>query len=308
MLINDTAVTDYSHMITTRPNDIRRVVISDLHLSADEPALVQAFLALINDLIALPHLKELYILGDWFDAWVGDDNYLTLSNIEMRRHWLTPVIHQLSQLTLSGCQIKVMHGNRDFLIGQDFCDLFKGKLIPEPYLLTLGDQTIRMEHGDALCTDDKSYQRFRIIIRNPITQYLLLKRPLQKRLDLAQKIRTKSALDKSSKSMSIMDVNQAAVIKALKPVNCLLHGHTHRPAKHQVVIDAKHHLTKSRYVLGDWRLISPDTSYEQVEAVIAVTTAEINSLDQPILDQENLDQNQSAEKESLQLVKFVVKT
>lgn len=290
MLINDSAVIDYSHLITTRPYDVRRVVISDLHLSADEPALVQAFLALVNDLIALPNLTEFYILGDWFDAWVGDDSYLSLTAVEAKQHWLTPIIDKLTELSAQGCQIKVMHGNRDFLIGQSFCDLFHGELITEPYLVTIGNKTLRFEHGDGLCTDDKSYQRFRAIIRNPLIKWTLLKRPLHKRIALAQRIRQKSALDKTHKSMSIMDVNQQAVLRVLKPVDALLHGHTHRPAIHAVVTDKQSNLVKPRYVLGDWRVINPDSSYQQVEAVIAVTTS-----------------TELEQKESLQLVKFMIK-
>lgn len=290
MLIDDPAVIDYSHLITTQPHDVRRVVISDLHLSADEPALVQAFLALVNDLIALPNLTEFYILGDWFDAWVGDDRYLSLTAAEAKRHWITPIIDNLTQLSNQGCQIKIMHGNRDFLIGQSFCDLFHGELITEPYLVPIGNETFRFEHGDALCTDDTSYQRFRAIIRNPVTKWMLLKRPLHKRVALAQKIRKKSALDKTSKSMSIMDVNHQAVYRALRPIDALLHGHTHRPTVHEVVTDKKNNQTKLRYVLGDWRVINPDSSYQQVEAVIAVSTS-----------------TELEQKESLQLVKFMIK-
>lgn len=322
--MNISAIADYNHLITTRPHDIGRVLISDLHLSADEPALVQAFLALIDDLIALPNLIEFYILGDWFDAWIGDDSYLFLSTYKRQRHWLTPIINKLSQLSSQGCQIKIMHGNRDFLVGQQFCDLFQGQLIAEPYLLQLQgahseSSKLRLEHGDALCTDDKSYQRFRSIVRNPVTQWLLLKRPLQKRLELAKKIRQKSALTKSNKSMSIMDVNQGAVVKTLQTVDGLLHGHTHRPEKHDVEINADKNLTKPRYVLGDWRVINPDSSYQQVEAVIAVTTVTTSTAcsDQNLANVQSLapaDNTQSnnpsdskllnKQKENLHLVKF----
>ena len=290
MLIDDPAVIDYSHLITTRPYDVRRVIISDLHLSADEPALVQAFLALVDDLIALPNLTEFYILGDWFDAWVGDDRYLSLTAVEAKQHWLAPIIEKLKHLSNQGCKIKIMHGNRDFLIGQRFCDLFHGELVTEPYLVSIGNKTFRFEHGDALCTDDKSYQRFRVIARNPLIKWILLKRPLHKRIAWARKIRQKSALNKTQKSMSIMDVNQQAVHRALKPVEALLHGHTHRPNVHDIITDNENNSTKPRYVLGDWRLINPDSSYQQVEAVIAVSTS-----------------TELEQKESLQLVKFMIK-
>ncbi|WP_296402260.1 UDP-2,3-diacylglucosamine diphosphatase [Psychrobacter sp.] len=333
MSVNDPAIVDYSHIITTRPHDICRVLISDLHLSADEPALVQAFLALIDDLKALANLNELYILGDWFDAWVGDDRYLTLSSTEFHRNWLTPIIETLSELSAKGCDIKVMHGNRDFLIGQEFCDLFNAELIHEPYFIHINDKSFRLEHGDALCTDDKSYQRFRTIMRNPVTQWLLLKRPLQKRIALAQRIRTKSSMDKSHKSMSIMDVNHAAVLKVLNKVDGLIHGHTHRPAKHEVIVDKKNHTTKPRYVLGDWRVIHRDSAYEQVEAIIAISYCETTYSDRSLLydqkqegagqieqnfrqitstqlanEQHSIDKSRLDQKESLQLVKFEIKT
>lgn len=272
----DFAISSYHHLITTRPYDINRVVISDLHLSADEPALVQAFLALLDDVLVLPNVHQLYILGDWFDAWIGDDAYLSLSATEQKRHWLTPLITKLTELKNRGCQSFVMHGNRDFLIGQDFCDSFGGQLIEEPYLLKLGKMTYRLEHGDALCTDDKRYQRFRKVMRNPLVQWLLLKQPLHKRQALAQKIRSQSALDKSAKSLQIMDVNEQAVTCALKKVDGLIHGHTHRPACHQthLALNAKARSQtlefKKRYVLGDWRILDPDTRCEQVQAVIGL--------------------------------------
>lgn len=311
MLINDPAIIDYSYLLTTRPYDIRRVIISDLHLSSDEPALVQAFLAMLDDLLVLPNLQQFYILGDWFDAWIGDDSYLSLSQSAAEQHWLTPIIDKLIQLNEQGCSIKIMHGNRDFVIGQAFCDLFHGELIYEPYILNIGSKTFRLEHGDALCTDDKSYQRFRSIIRNPLTKWILLKQPLQKRESLAKKMRQKSASGKSNKSMAIMDVNQKAVIKALQPVDALLHGHTHRPAIHEVVTDKTANRTTPRYVLGDWRVINPASSYEKVEAIIAVST-----LPQTLEDSlTSTHHNQTSEKslqpnnnECLQLVKFSVKT
>ena len=311
MPINDPAIIDYNYLLTTRPSEISRVIISDLHLSADEPALVQAFLAMLDDLLVLANLKQFYILGDWFDGWIGDDSYLSLSQAAAQQHWLTPIIAKLAQLNNQGCSIKVMHGNRDFLIGQAFCDLFHGELIYEPYILNLGSKTFRLEHGDALCTDDKSYQRFRSIIRNPLTKWILLKRSLPKRKELAQKMRQKSAIGKSNKTMAIMDVNQKTVIKALQPVDALLHGHTHRPAIHEVVTDKTANRTTPRYVLGDWRVINPASSYEEVEAIIAVST-----LPQTLNDSlTSTHHNQTSEKglqpdnnECLQLVKFSVKT
>ncbi len=261
----------FNHLITTRPHEVRQVLISDLHLSPQEPALVQAFLALLDDCLALPELKRLYILGDWFEVWLGDDTYLSLSQEERQIHWLTPLIVKLKKLRVNGCEILVMHGNRDFLLGQPFCNLFGGELIYEPYNLIVGQQNYRLEHGDALCTDDKKYQFFRRIMRNRLTQWYLLNKPLKERLAIANKMRQKSQQNNANKAASIMDVNDDAVIAAMTQSDALIHGHTHRPDIHQVIND------KKRYVLGDWRLLNENKRQPKVSAVIGVVTAPENS-------------------------------
>ena len=262
----------FNHLITTRPHEVRQVFISDLHLSPEEPALVQAFLALLDDCLALPALKRLFILGDWFEVWIGDDAYLTLSAAARQTHWLTPLIVKLKQLRVAGCEILVMHGNRDFLLDQPFCNLFGGELIYEPYSLTIGQQVYRLEHGDALCKDDKKYQFFRRIMRNRLTQWYLLNKSLKKRSAIADKMRDKSQQSNANKATYIMDVNDDAVIAALENNDALLHGHTHRPHVHQVTHN------KKRYVLGDWRLIDEETRQPKVSAVIgAVTEDEVGA-------------------------------
>lgn len=261
----------FNHLITTRPHQVRQVLISDLHLSPQEPALVQAFLALLDDCLALPALKRLFILGDWFEVWLGDDTYLSLlkekkSEDKQMGHWLTPLIAKLKQLRINGCEILVMHGNRDFLLGQPFCNLFGGELISEPYNLTVGQQNYRLEHGDALCTDDKKYQFFRKIMRNRLTQWYLLNKSLEKRLAIADNMRKRSQQNNANKAAYIMDVNDMAVRQAITDSDALLHGHTHRPDIHQVTAD------KKRYVLGDWRLLDKDTRQPKVSAVIGAVT------------------------------------
>lgn len=263
----------FNHLITTRPHEVRQLLISDLHLSLDEPALVQAFLALLDDCLALPSLKRLFILGDWFEVWIGDDMYLSLSEEARQVHWLTPLIVKLKKLRIQGCEILVMHGNRDFLLGQQFCNLFGGELIDEPYTLTVGQQKYRLEHGDALCIDDKKYQFFRRIMRNRFTQWYLLNKPLEKRLDIANKMRQKSQKNNANKAAYIMDVNDDAVIEAVTDSDALLHGHTHRPDVHQIVDG------KTRYVLGDWRLLDEDKRRSKVVAVIGAVTADNDSND-----------------------------
>ena len=261
----------FDHLITTRPHEVRQVLISDLHLSPEEPALVQAFLALLDDCLALPALKRLFILGDWFEVWIGDDAYLLLSEDERQTHWLTPLIVKLKKLRVAGCEILIMHGNRDFLLGQPFCNLFGGELIYEPYTLTVGQQNYRLEHGDALCIDDKKYQFFRKIMRNRLTQWYLLNKSLEKRLAIADKMRQKSQQNNANKAAYIMDVNDEAVLKAVNDNDALLHGHTHRPDIHQATSN------KKRYVLGDWRLLDGDTRQQKVSAVIGVATADEDS-------------------------------
>lgn len=258
----------FNHLITTRPHEVRQVLISDLHLSPEEPALVQAFLALLDDCLALPQLKRLFILGDWFEVWIGDDAYLTLSENARQSHWLTPLIVKLKKLRIAGCEILVMHGNRDFLLGQPFCSLFGGELIYEPYYLTVGQLSYRLEHGDALCTDDKKYQFFRKMMRNRLTQWYLLNKSLTKRLAIADKMRQKSQQNNANKAAYIMDVNADAVIQAITDSDALLHGHTHRPAIHQATSD------KKRYVLGDWRLLDKESRQPKVSAVIGAVTAD----------------------------------
>ncbi|MGM8890189.1 UDP-2,3-diacylglucosamine diphosphatase [Psychrobacter sp. 1Y1] len=278
----------FNHLITTRPHQVRQVLISDLHLSPQEPALVQAFLALLDDCLALPALKRLFILGDWFEVWLGDDTYLSLlkekrSEDEQITHWLTPLIAKLKQLRINGCEILVMHGNRDFLLGQPFCNLFGGELINEPYTLPIGQQNYRLEHGDALCTDDKKYQFFRKIMRNRLTQWYLLNKSLEKRLAIADNMRKKSQQNNANKAAYIMDVNDKAVRQAITTSDALLHGHTHRPDIHQATNE------KKRYVLGDWRLLDKDTRQPKVSAVIGVVTDNEHSNDR--LNSNNLSSN-----------------
>ena len=209
--------------------------IADLHLSPDHPRLVQGFLALLQQ-YQQQH-TQLYILGDWFNAWIGDD---------YTAPWLNEIIQHLKQFTDAGNQIYFQVGNRDFALGQKFLNQFGGKLLPETYTLNIDNQTFRIEHGDALCTDDVSYQRFRKIIRNPIILGLIKSTPLSFRQKLADGFRKKSRAANQTKSYAIMDVNQQAVERALNDVDILIHGHTHRPEIHDVH-------GKKRIVLGDWR-------------------------------------------------------
>ena len=209
--------------------------ISDLHLSPDHPRLVRGFLDLLH--AYQNQNTQLYILGDWFNAWIGDD---------YTAPWLDEIVSALKQFNAAGNQLYFQVGNRDFALHEVFLQQFNGQLLPEIDILTIGQTRYRLEHGDALCTDDVSYQRFRKIIRNPLLLALLRKTPLSFRRQLASGFRKKSHAAQQFKSYKVMDVNPQAVERALVNVDVLIHGHTHRPAIHTIG-------TKQRIVLGDWR-------------------------------------------------------
>ena len=209
--------------------------ISDLHLSPDHPRLVRGFLALLNE---YQHKNtQLYVLGDWFNAWIGDD---------YTAPWLDEIVTALKKFSDAGNQIYFQVGNRDFALGQKFLNKFNGILLPDVYTLEINHQKFRLEHGDALCTDDVAYQRFRKVIRNPILLGFLKCTPLRFRQKLANGFRKKSSETKQLKSYDIMDVNAQAVESVIEQVDYLIHGHTHRPEIHQLQ-------NKQRIVLGDWR-------------------------------------------------------
>ncbi|MGA8882590.1 MAG: UDP-2,3-diacylglucosamine diphosphatase [Acinetobacter sp.] len=209
--------------------------IADLHLSPNHPRLVRGFLDLLR------HYQDkntrLYILGDWFNAWIGDD---------YSAPWLDEVISALKQFTDAGCQVYFLAGNRDFALGQKFLKKFNGVLLSDVETLSIASLKIRLEHGDLLCTDDVSYQKFRKVIRNRLLLSLLKKTPLSFRQKLASGFRKKSHQANQVKSYEVMDVNQDAVKAALSNADLLIHGHTHRPKIHDVN-------GKPRIVLGDWR-------------------------------------------------------
>lgn len=233
----------FDYPLTKQPHSIRAVFVSDLHLSADTPKLSAAFLALLDDLIALPNLQALYILGDFLDGWLGDDT-LRYSL------WLIPIIDKLKKLSQT-CHIYVMHGNRDFLISQTLCDKFNGILIDEPYYMTanLAGRLahVRLEHGDLLCTKDTRYQRFRKVIRSPIGLKTLTLLPLKARFVIKNTIQKHAKKSKEHKNLALMDATPHAVKTALQKADILLHGHTHTPNIHHLTDTSK------RLVLGDWQ-------------------------------------------------------
>jgi len=222
---------------------VTTLFISDLHLDGAWPDITSQFLDFLR--LEAATAQRLYILGDLFEAWIGDDD----PDPDKAR-----VRDALRTLTRSGVPCFVMHGNRDFLIGSRFEKETGVKLIDDGTVIDLYGRRVLLMHGDTLCTDDHAYQRLRRIVRNPVVQWILRHLSLNQRLRLAAKMRagSKAHIESADRSTPyIMDVNQDAVIAALRHhrVDCVIHGHTHRPAIHDVQVDGKQ---ATRIVLGDW--------------------------------------------------------
>ncbi|MCG7864742.1 MAG: UDP-2,3-diacylglucosamine diphosphatase [Candidatus Thiodiazotropha taylori] len=218
----------------------QQLFISDLHLSAEGADRLQLFLNFLR--FRAPKAQTLYILGDLFDAWLGDDDRQSIA-VEVRQ--------ALQALNQSGTQLKIMHGNRDFLLGEDFCQASGAQLISDPSLIDLYGTPTLLMHGDLLCTDDQEYQAFRKQIRSAEFASRFLSLSIDQRIAVAQEYRAKSGEANAQKSDNIMDVNQQAVELALQQHQAqrLIHGHTHRPADHRFTL---HNHTVSRHVLGEW--------------------------------------------------------
>ena len=216
--------------------------ISDLHLCGERPLINGLFTRFLNEFAR--DADALYILGDLFEYWVGDDQ---LDHDPLA----CDVVEELKNVADGGTHIFFMHGNRDFLIGARFAAEANLTLLPDPTLITLESQPILLTHGDTLCTDDVAYQQFRVQVRNPEWQAEVLAKPYAERAELARNLRSRSDVEKSMKAEAIMDVNANSVADTIKrhgyPI--MIHGHTHRPAKHALAING-HACT--RWVLPDW--------------------------------------------------------
>ena len=213
--------------------------ISDLHLERIESPITNIFTAFLDD---LNQNDSLYILGDLFESWIGDDNVSELSQ------YISDRLLMLSERDIS---VAIMHGNRDFLIGEDFCKASSIELINDPRIIEIDTKKVMLTHGDELCTDDREYQAFRSVVRNPLWQKDFLNFPISKREKIAGEAKDASKDSKENKAMEIMDVNTDAVLKAFNDQNIeiMIHGHTHRPNIHKVSNEGKN---LTRYVLGDW--------------------------------------------------------
>ncbi|MFW5431966.1 MAG: UDP-2,3-diacylglucosamine diphosphatase [Methylophilaceae bacterium] len=218
------------------------LLISDLHLCESRPEIIDAFISFLANTAS--KANALYILGDLFEYWAGDDA------IAIGVH--SKSINALKQLSLKGIDLFLIHGNRDFLLGDIFSQATNITILPDPSLIQLHGEPILIGHGDALCTDDIAYQQFKAEVRSKDWKIQFLSKPLTERIDFIESIRQKSEQEKSIKSMEIMDVNSAAVEKLLSAYSYppkLIHGHTHRPMQHQHTINGH---TCERWVLGDW--------------------------------------------------------
>ena len=216
--------------------------ISDLHLCDSRPHITTAFIQFLEQIAS--KAQALYILGDLFEYWAGDDA------IELGIH--KPVIAALKKLSTSGVAIFLIHGNRDFLLAESFSKVAGVSILPDPCLVNLYGKSVLLSHGDALCTDDIAYQRFKVEVRSTKWQNQFLSQPLANRIAYIEQLRGKSEQEKSTKSMQIMDVNSTAVDNLLAQYHfpaIFIHGHTHRPNQHLHTV-AGHECV--RWVLGDW--------------------------------------------------------
>ncbi len=215
--------------------------ISDLHLSAEHPHSMAAFQRFITALA--PQAETLYILGDLFEYWAGDD--------DQHAPFHAVVIKALHGLAAHGTGVYLMHGNRDLLMGDALAQACHARLLPDPTLLDLYGTPTLISHGDTLCTDDIEYQKYRSQVHDPTFQKNFLAQPLAERKAYIALLRQQSTAAKQNKDSAIMDVNDAAVATLLREYRYprLIHGHTHRPMRHEHVVDGQR---CERWVLSDW--------------------------------------------------------
>ncbi len=215
--------------------------ISDLHLSEEHPRTARAFLRFMEEVA--PQAEALYILGDLFETWAGDDD------VEDAFH--RQVVEAMAALSASGTRLCLMHGNRDLLMGRQLEEACGATLLADPALIDLYGKATLLSHGDQLCTDDHAYQAGRRQVADPEWQRQFLAQPLAARKAFIAQLRARSQNEKQKKSEQIMDINTDAVLNLLRNHHYpdLIHGHTHRPGHHVIHMDGH---TCNRWVLGDW--------------------------------------------------------
>ncbi len=236
------------------------LLLSDVHLSPDLP---RCTAALLNLLETLPSdCSAVYILGDLFEVWIGDDQ---------QSDYLDRLYQAFQTVTQRGRELVFCHGNRDFLLGQDFANLCGGRLMAEQELVDLHGHSVLLMHGDQLCTQDEAFMAFRAQSRSEAWQNGMLSQPLEQRQMIANMWRMQSKQANSNKPENIMDVTPSEVVRVLEEAGTvtLLHGHTHRPGRYPVVLHSSvgEQIAGERIVLGDWR-------EDEGQAVIAWANAD----------------------------------
>lgn len=218
--------------------------ISDLHLAPQAPGVTGIFLDFLGGRARAA--EQLFILGDLFDAWPGDDCL-----DDPNDSFAALIVDALHELVRAGVSLSVLHGNRDFLLGSAFAARSGARLRPDPCVLSVPTWQFVLSHGDALCTDDHDYQEFRSLVRQPQWQLDFLAKPLRERQATIAALRQQSESAKRDKASFVMDVNAAATDDFLRAnaYATLIHGHTHRPARHEHLVDGIH---VERWVLSDW--------------------------------------------------------
>ncbi len=219
---------------------MRRLFIADLHLDPARPATIDLFLRFLQEQATAA--DELYILGDLFEVWLGDD---------LIAPGYPEVLAAMKALAEGGTAVFVLHGNRDFLLGEGFEQASGARLIDEGTVLDIDGQATLLLHGDTLCSDDLPYQQLRQMLRNPTWIAGFLGKSAEERIAFAKEVRERSQKETGEKAETIMDVNAETVMEALREtgVRRLIHGHTHRPAVHSLEVDGE---TAERMVVGDW--------------------------------------------------------
>jgi UDP-2,3-diacylglucosamine hydrolase len=220
---------------------VAALFISDLHLSEERAAANERFIAFVEQ--QARSAAALYILGDFFEYWIGDD--------DLEAPFNAVVAGLLRGLTRGGVPVFLMHGNRDFLLGEGFCRATGAVLLPDPSVVEVEGETTLLAHGDTLCTDDHDYQAWRRVARSAEWQREFLAKPREERRRMILGLREKSKAVIGAKPAGIMDVNDGAVAEALRVhgVRRLVHGHTHRPGRHEHRVDGA---VCERWVLPDW--------------------------------------------------------
>ena len=213
--------------------------ISDIHLSEDTPHLTKAFKTFLNE--SKQNCTHLFILGDLFEIWIGDDD---------ENAFIEEIKKTLIDFTANGPETFFMHGNRDFLLGENFANEVGISILPDPYTLDINGLRVILSHGDFLCTDDVDYINFRNQVRSEDWQNNFLSKSIEERKQISQSLRSDSKIATSNKSLEITDVNLETVNKFIKEhnPNIFIHGHTHRPKIHR-------YDKAKRIVLGDWNKV-----------------------------------------------------